>query len=206
MENSINEMASYPSEALLEILETGKPVAFPTDTLPALAIKPQYAQRLWQLKQRPAHKPLILMAAEVDQLIAALMIPPPPGWQALVDKGWPGALTLVLPAAGPVQEALNPGGSSLGLRIPACPMALQFLRRSGPLATTSANYSGEPACTSPEQISRLFPELPLLAPLPWPSGSGKASTVVAWQAEKGSGVCSWNVVRQGSLQLNWLEK
>ena len=206
MENSINEMASYPSEALLEILETGKPVAFPTDTLPALAIKPQYAQRLWQLKQRPAHKPLILMAAEVDQLIAALMIPPPPGWQALVDKGWPGALTLVLPAAGPVQEGLNPGGSSLGLRIPACPMALQFLRRSGPLATTSANYSGEPACTSPEQISRLFPELPLLAPLPWPSGSGKASTVVAWQAENGSGVCSWNVVRQGSLQLNWLEK
>jgi len=206
MENSINEMASYPSEALLEILETGKPVAFPTDTLPALAIKPQYAQRLWQLKQRPAHKPLILMAAEVDQLIAALMIPPPPGWQALVDKGWPGALTLVLPAAGPLQEGLNPGGSSLGLRIPACPMALQFLRRSGPLATTSANYSGEPACTSPEQISRLFPELPLLAPLPWPSGSGKASTVVAWQAEKGSGVCSWNVVRQGSLQLNWLEK
>ena len=206
MENSINEMASYPSEALLEILETGKPVAFPTDTLPALAIKPQYAQRLWQLKQRPAHKPLILMAAEVDQLIAALMIPPPPGWHALVDKGWPGALTLVLPAAGPLQEGLNPGGSSLGLRIPACPMALQFLRRSGPLATTSANYSGEPACTSPEQISRLFPELPLLAPLPWPSGSGKASTVVAWQAEKGSGVCSWNVVRQGSLQLNWLEK
>ncbi len=206
MENSINEMASYPSEALLEILETGKPVAFPTDTLPALAIKPQYAQRLWQLKQRPAHKPLILMAAEVDQLIAALMIPPPPGWQALVDKGWPGALTLVLPAAGPLQEGLNPGGSSLGLRIPACPMALQFLRRSGPLATTSANYSGEPACTSPEQISRLFPELPLLAPLPWPSGSGKASTVVAWQAENGSGVCSWNVVRQGSLQLNWLEK
>ncbi|MDA0291725.1 MAG: L-threonylcarbamoyladenylate synthase [Cyanobacteria bacterium] len=206
MENSNNEMASYPSEALLEILEAGKPVAFPTDTLPALAIKPQYAQRLWQLKQRPAHKPLILMAAEVDQLIAALMIPPPPGWQALVDKGWPGALTLVLPAAGPVQEALNPGGGSLGLRIPASSRALEFLRRSGPLATTSANYSGEPACTSPEQISLLFPELPLLAPLPWPSGSGKASTVVAWRSEIGAGVCSWNVVRQGSLQLNGLEK
>jgi len=206
MENSINEMASYPSEALLEILEAGKPVAFPTDTLPALAIKPQCAQQLWQLKQRPAHKPLILMAAEVDQLIAALMIPPPPGWQALVDKGWPGALTLVLPAAGPVQEALNPGGGSLGLRIPSCSRALELLRSSGPLATTSANYSGEPACTSPEQISRLFPELPLLAPLPWPSGSGKASTVVAWQAENGSGVCSWNVMRQGSLQLKWLEK
>lgn len=206
MEHSINEMASYPSEALLEILEAGKPVVFPTDTLPALAIKPRCAQQLWQLKQRPAHKPLILMAAEVDQLIAALMIPPPPGWQALVDQGWPGALTLVLPAAGPVQEALNPGGGSLGLRIPACPMALQFLRRSGPLATTSANYSGEPACTSPEEIANKFPELPLLAPFPWPSGSGKASTVVAWRAENGAGVCSWNVVRQGSLQLNWLEK
>lgn len=206
MEHSINEMASYPSEALLEILEAGKPVAFPTDTLPALAIKPQCAQQLWQLKQRPAHKPLILMAAEVDQLIAALMIPPPPGWQALVDQGWPGALTLVLPAAGPVQEALHPGGGSLGLRIPACPMALQFLRRSGPLATTSANYSGEPACTSPEEIANKFPNLAFLAPLPWPSGSGKASTVVAWRAENGAGVCSWNVVRQGNLQLNWLEK
>ena len=193
-------MASYPSEELVAILEAGNPVAFPTDTLPALAIKPQYAQRLWQLKKRPAHKPLILMAAEVDQLIAALMIPPPPGWQALVDQGWPGALTLVLPAAGPVQEALNPGGGSLGLRIPACPMALQLLRCTGPLATTSANYSDEPACTSPEQISRLFPELPLLAPLPWPTGSGKASTVVAWrQGENGS---CWQILRQGSLQIN----
>ncbi len=48
-------MASYPSEALVAILEAGNSVAFPTDTLPALAIKPQYAQLLWQLKQRPAH-------------------------------------------------------------------------------------------------------------------------------------------------------
>jgi L-threonylcarbamoyladenylate synthase len=83
-------------------------------------------------------------------------------------------------------------------------MALQLLRSTGPLATTSANRSGQPACTIPEEIAKQFSSLALLAPLPWPTGSGKASTVVAWRQEE-NGSC-WQILRQGSLQMNGLEK
>ena len=124
---------------LSALLRAGNPAAFPTDTLPALAMAPAWAAELWQIKQRAANKPLILMAAGRDELLAALGMPPPQGWEQLANQGWPGGLTLVLPAKGAVVEALNPGGSSLGLRIPACPMALQLLRCTGPLATTSVN-------------------------------------------------------------------
>ena len=131
-------------EALAKRLQQGEAVLFPTDTLPALATIPAAAGRIWQLKQRPADKPLILMGASAEQLLPALGQEPPEGWQELANLGWPGALTLVLPATGPIVESLNPGGSgSLGLRVPACEAALELLRTSGPLATSSANRSGE---------------------------------------------------------------
>ena len=145
-------------QVLAQRLQQGEPALFPTDTLPALAAIPASAQAIWQLKQRPADKPLILKGASVEQLLPCLGQEPPDGWQRLAELGWPGALTLVLPARGPVVEALNPGGGgSLGLRVPACEAALQMLRCSGPLATSSANRSGEPACRTAAQLARCFP-------------------------------------------------
>ena len=136
------------------------------------------------------------MGASVEQLLPCLGQAPPDGWQRLAELGWPGALTLVLPARGPVVEALNPeGGCSLGLRVPACEAALQLLRCSGPLATSSANRSGEPACRTAAELARCFPEVSRLAPEPWSPGSGQASTVVAWQSD------GWRVLRQGQVVL-----
>ena len=188
-------------EQLAVQLQQGEPALFPTDTLPALAAIPAAAGRIWQLKQRPADKPLILMGDSPQALIQALGQAPPPGWQRLAALGWPGALTLVLPAQGSVVAALNPeGGGSLGLRVPASAAARQLLQRSGPLATSSANRSGQPACLSAAEAARAFPQVARLAPVPWPAGSGLASTVVAWQPT------GWQVLRQGAVQLppEWL--
>lgn len=181
--------------ALADHLLAGGIAGVPTDTVPALAALPAAAGPLWELKQRPAGKPFILMAATAMELIDALGEAPPPGWEALARCGWPGALTLVLPARGAVAEALNPGGGSLGLRLPACPAALEILQRTGPLATTSANRSGEPPCLTPQALAAAFPGLPCLGPLPWPAASGQASTVVAWEAAS----ATWRVLRQGEL-------
>ena len=187
-------MTAEGFQVLAQRLQQGEPALFPTDTLPALAAIPSAAQAIWQLKQRPADKPLILMGASVEQLLPCLGQEPPAGWQRLAELGWPGALTLVLPARGPVVEALNPGGGgSLGLRVPACEAALQVLRCSGPLATSSANRSGEPACRTAAQLARCFPEVSRLAPEPWLPGSGQASTVVSWQSN------GWRVLRQGQV-------
>lgn len=184
-------------EALAARLLAGEAALFPTDTLPALAAIPQRASLLWELKRRPADKPLILMGSCLGQLQQALAMGWRREWLAAAEVGWPGALTLVLPVQGPIVEALNPAGSSLGLRVPACPRARQLLELSGPLATTSANPSGaEPASTAGE-AAVLFPGLPLLAPAPWPQGTGQASTVMAWRGQADGG--DWQVLRAGAV-------
>jgi L-threonylcarbamoyladenylate synthase len=185
--------ASVPPQALAadelaQWLLAGSAALFPTDTVPALAARPEAAAQLWQLKQRPARKPMILMGADAEALFAALERPIAPEWSAMAQRCWPGAVTLVLPARGALAQALHSEGSSLGLRIPACPLALELLRRSGPLATTSANRSSEPPCRTAAEAAALFPALALLGPLPWPDGSGQPSTVLAWVG--GDGDCA----------------
>ena len=178
--------------ALAEHLHAGGAALFPTDTVPALAARAEAARQLWNLKRRPADKPLILMGADLAHLVEALSTPWHPAWLEQAERCWPGAVTLVLPIDGRVTQALHPGGASLGLRVPDCPMALELLRCSGPLATTSANRSGEPAALDARQAHDRFPELPLLGPLPWPAGSGIASTVMAWTATG-----DWDLLRRG---------
>ena len=173
-------------------LQAGSAALFPTDTLPALAAAPDHAGQLWRLKQRPPDKPLILMAAELTQLQEVLGQPWHPAWLELAQAVWPGAVTLVLPASSPWAAVLHPGGRSLGLRIPACEQARALLRCSGPLATTSANRSGEPAATTAAEAALWFPAVPQLGPLPWPAAGGTASTVLAW------GDRGWRLIRAGA--------
>ena len=190
------------AEALAERLAAGEAALLPTDTLPALAAMPLDAQRLWQLKQRPAEKPLILMGASREQLMLLLGVPWREEWLVQARLCWPGATTLVLPIDGPVTRALNPGGRSLGLRVPAAPLTCELLRRTGPLATTSANRSGAPAALDADQAGRAFPELALLAPLPWPAASGQASQVLAWVEPPEPGGNPWIVLRPGGEETD----
>ena len=108
----------------------------------------------------------------------------------------PGGLMLYapVPPTREVLQALNPGGTCLGLRIPSCELSRELLQRTGPLATSSANPSGDPAATTPEQAALYFPDLPQLGPQPWPPLSGQASTVITWIS---SG--RWKVLRRGAV-------
>lgn len=187
------------AEALSERLATGEAVLFPTDTLPALACAPSVAPLLWRLKCRPPDKPLILMGADLEQLVGLLGVPWHSEWLEQAHRCWPGATTLVLPIAGPLVEVLNPGGASLGLRVPAAPLACDLLRRSGPLATTSANPSGVSPAKDADQAAAAFPGLALLAPLPWPPGSGAPSRVLAWREPADSALDPWQVLRPGPI-------
>jgi len=182
--------------ALAPLLEAGQAAVIPTDTVPGLAARPGDAALIWTLKRRPADKPLILMGAEANDLLACVEDRCHADARALASRYWPGALTLVLPAQGPVVDLLNPGGTSLGVRIPASPLTCELLRIVGPLATSSANPAGEPAAGSAQEAARLFPTVPQLGPQPWPRLSGLASTVARWR-----GPGSWQVLRQGAVML-----
>jgi L-threonylcarbamoyladenylate synthase len=201
---SLGSAAASLAERLLEApamathLRGGGAALLPTDTLPALAVHPDQADQIWTRKQRPPDKPLILMGADLAQLQALLATDWQETWLQAACRHWPGAVTLVLPIAGPLTERLHPGGTTLGLRVPACPLMQELLRLSGPLATSSANRSGQPSALDATQAAAQFPELPLLAPLPWPVASGQASSVWRWQGDR-QPADPWQVLRAGAL-------
>ena len=169
---------------LVQRLRAGEAAIIPTDTLPGLAVIPAQAQTLWHLKRRPADKPLILMGATVEDLLQEVAVSCHREVEAMAQRHWPGALTLVLPAReGGVGCHLNPGGTTLGCRIPACEQTRALLQISGPLATTSANRSGEPASMTAAEAALVFPDVAQLGPQPWPQPSGQASTVLVWVEE-----------------------
>ena len=181
----------------------GEPVSFPTDTVPALAIKPKYGERLYQLKQRPSNKPLILMGASIDDLLPYTIYTKEElaAWQQLIRQYWPGALTLVLPASKLVPKVINSTQSNtVGIRVPNSSVARQILQQTGVMATTSANISGTEALISMTAIAKTFSDVLVLEDADLPKkekiGSGFASTVVCWQNKQ------WKILRQGSIKIS----
>jgi L-threonylcarbamoyladenylate synthase len=138
---------------VVALLRAGEVVGFPTDTvygLAALATHERAVRRVFEVKGRSLSQPLILMVADPEQL---------EGWADVDERArrymrrwWPGPLTLVLPAredvGPPLTSAARP--RTIAARIPDHEVALALLRAVGqPLATTSANRSGEPPALTP---------------------------------------------------------
>ncbi len=193
---SFNEKSVFDASELSYRLLQGSAALFPTDTLPALAAAPNAASQLWEIKQRPTKKPLILMGSSATELFKFASLKSIEDAEAMASRYWPGALTIILPASGPFVDVLNPGGLNIGMRVPACEAAIELLTKSGPLATTSANLSGHPPSINAREASNYFPELPLLGPIPWPAPSGMASTVIVWRS-----IGHWQVLRRGAVIL-----
>ena len=190
----INEQFGISDFALK--LRNGSLGLFPTDTLPALCSYPKYSKKIWTIKKRPLSKPLILMGGCLDDLFEFVHPFAKEDALKLAKIYWPGALTIVLPTIGNFSENLNFHSTSIGFRVPALRLARDFLIKTGPLATTSANISGEKPVKDALEASIKFPGIPLLAPVPWPKSSGLASTVVEWNQG------DWNLLRAGSVVLN----
>ena len=175
-------------------------VSFPTDTVPALAVKPASADLIYQLKQRSRNKPLILLGASVEDLLPYLSYTPSQLaiWQNMMRQHLPGALTLVLPASILVPAAVNAtDANTVGIRIPDSAIALRILAQTGVLATTSANLSGQKPLRTMKAIDTAFPSVLVLEAPDLSSetvtGTGLPSTVIRWQDRK------WQVLRQGSI-------
>ncbi len=183
-------------------------ISFPTDTVPALASQPTQAELIYTAKRRPPEKPLILMGASFEDLRPyirenerELEV-----WRSHTQKHWPGQLTLVLPASDRTPTNLNPTHTgTLGIRVPNHPIALKLLARTGPLATTSANLSGQPPLTTAADIAQTFPTALTLPPEDYSqtAASGQPSTVAKWigmtAGQETDG--SWQILRQGKIHI-----
>jgi L-threonylcarbamoyladenylate synthase len=189
-------------------------VSFPTDTVPALAVRPDRAALIYQAKQRSAEKPLILMAATIAELWAYVVGSSQERqiWQQVAERYLPGALTLVLPASDRVPPAMNrKDPTSIGIRVPNHATACTILAQTGPLATTSANLSGQPPLLTIAEIEHQFPDVLTLLPADLAklsetqqpaatdTRSGTPSTVARWT---GTG---WEILRQGAVLVDFQE-
>ena len=126
------------------MLRAGGLVAFPTETvygLGAVATHRAAVARIFAAKGRAATNPVIVHVADIASA-RALVRAWPPQAQRLAEQFWPGPLTLVLPKADVVPEIVTAGGPTVGLRVPAHPLALALLRATErPIAAPSANRS-----------------------------------------------------------------
>jgi L-threonylcarbamoyladenylate synthase len=138
-----------------EIIQEGGLVAFPTETVYGLgadALNPYAVARIFEVKNRPQFDPLIVHVADMRQAeILALKFPDKA--LKLIEKFWPGPLTVVLPKAAIVPDIVTSSLPTVAIRVPNHPMALELIRESGrPIAAPSANPFGGVSPTTAEHV------------------------------------------------------
>lgn len=173
----------------------GEVVGVPTDTVYGLAVDPwneDAVALLYELKGRPARKPIGLLAASVEQVeeIAALG-----AGRDLARAHWPGALTLVVRPRVVIPDWVGDRAlGTVGVRVPDHDLLRELLSVTGPLAVTSANRSGEADLVDDRTARALFGE-GVACYLPGRSPGGLASTVVDASGRE------LRVLRQGPIAV-----
>lgn len=154
-------------EAAQKLL-AGELVAFPTETVYGLgadAENPQAIAKIYQTKNRPANHPVIVhVAPEADLHYWVSEVPVDA--QKLIQHFWPGPLTLILPRASHIPDAVSGGQKSVGIRCPSHPVAQALLRAfaalkpngQGGVAAPSANKFGQVSPTAASHVYNEFPD------------------------------------------------
>lgn len=165
--------------ALEEALAAGEVVAVPTDTVYGLAVDPRLpgaVERVFALKQRPERFQLPVLIA--DPIALFELAEATGAAQRLISRYWPGPLTLVLRRRSGVAFDLGGDSATIGLRCPANQLLRELLRRTGPLAVTSANRHGDEPLHSADDIREHFGE-GVVAVLDGGRCDGRPSTVIS---------------------------
>ena len=138
-----------------ELLRAGELVALPTETvygLAANALDAQAVARIFEVKGRPAHNPVIVHVASTEMARRSVA-----DWPSLAEQlarsCWPGPLTLVLPRSREIPDIVTAGGTTVGVRQPSHPLIQAVIRACGfPLAAPSANLSGRISPTTAQHV------------------------------------------------------
>jgi L-threonylcarbamoyladenylate synthase len=139
-------------------LTLGGVIAFPTETfygLGAAALDVTAVDRLLALKGRPAGKPVIVLVDSVAMAEAVAVVSP--AARALMERHWPGALTLVMPARPHLPAGITAGTATVGVRMSPHPVARGLVAALGaPVTAPSANPSGADAPRTAPEVLRHF--------------------------------------------------
>jgi len=185
------------------LLRDGQVVALPTETvygLAANALNAEAVGRVFEVKGRPAHNPVIVHVGGIEMARQCVS-----SWPEIADRlaasFWPGPLTLVLPRAREIPDIVTAGGSTVGVRWPIHPLVQEVIRSCGfPLAMPSANPASEISPTVATHVWRVLSgKIPLIVD-GGPAQVGIESTVVDLSRQPG------RVLRPGMITLESLRK
>lgn len=142
----------------INALKNGGVGVLPTDTLYGLvgsALMPDTVERIYQLKERNTHKPLIVLIADIDDLEQfgiALSLP----LRAELENYWPGPYSIILPTIDDQFEYLSRNTDTIAFRLPDNDELHELIRKVGPLVAPSANIEGLPPATNIVAAKKYF--------------------------------------------------
>ena len=193
------------TEAARQAIEAGECIVLPTDTVYGIgvdAFSAKAVQRLLDAKQRGRDMPPPVLIGE-STLIRALAVDVPEMAKDLVEKHWPGALTVICHIQPSLRMDLGETEGTIALRVPDHELAREILRRTGPMAVSSANISGRPAAlTCDEAIGQLGDSVAIyLDGGPLQDAGGAPSTIVDFTRHDDG-----QVLRRGALSVETLRE
>ena len=190
----------------IECLRTGKTVALPTETvygLAADAVNPEAVASIFAVKERPRFDPLIVHLPATDWLDRVARVPEADKGlvEQLIDRFWPGPLTLVLPRQSIVPDIVTAGLETVAVRMSAHPVFAQIVRTfGGPVAAPSANRFGRLSPTTAQHVmEELHGRIPLIID-GGPTRLGIESTIVSL---KDNGI---SILRKGPISAEELKE
>ena len=167
-------------DAAAAAIADGELVLLPTDTVygvAADAFTPEAVTALLAAKNRGRAMPVPVLIGEASTL-GGLVLEPPEVATKLAQAFWPGGLTLVVEHVPSLAWDLGDAEGTVAVRLPDDDLARDLLRRTGPLAVSSANRSGRPAATTAQEATEQLGEHAAVVLDGGPRASSGASTIV----------------------------
>ena len=177
-------------------IRKGGVILYPTETVYGLgcnAFDEKAIQRIFEIKERPETKPMLVLVRNRTMLQELVSEIPPTAFK-LMECFWPGPLTLIFKARKNLSSLLTAGSGKIGVRIPSNNFCLKLLKESQiPLVSTSANMSGKNVISSIKSLKRIFADKVDIVIDAGSSPSSLPSTVVDVSESKLA------IIRQGAI-------
>lgn len=151
-------LPSWRVVQIKRVVAAGGVIAYPTEAVWGVGCNPWDAaavEALLALKQRPVHKGVILVAADIEQF-DFLLHDLPDAWLARLRLSWPGPNTWLVPHQGRLPAWISGEHDTVALRVTDHPLVAQLCQACGPLVSTSANPAGRPPARSRLRIEQYF--------------------------------------------------
>lgn len=198
---NINNISEEQINALATKLKSGALAVLPTDTIYGIhgsALSPKTIERIYKIKNKETKKPLIILVSSLEDILK-FEISLSENNKKFLDSIWPGKVSVILDCKSRKYQYLHHGFNTLAFRVPQNILLQKILPKSGPLISSSANLSSQPASTDIQQALKTFAKHINIF-IDAGKISGLPSTIIKINDS------NLEIIREGALSKRLLEK